>query len=90
MMNERTYRRATAKDIPGHEICRAGYVDCHDPGGSHYHCAKCGRVTGMMGCYTSVVYIGGKSHYLKDTNNKPMWVFRCQPEYQEAVDKLNA
>jgi len=29
--------------------CRECCIDAAESGESHYHCAKCGRVTGMLG-----------------------------------------
>jgi len=45
-----TYEKAT-KIEPGVMICNAGYAHCPAGDSNHYHCSKCGGVTGMMAHY---------------------------------------
>lgn len=49
------------------QMKRLGREPCcpEDWGGSHYHCARCSRVSGMYGCYRSVHWNDptyGKTH----------------------------
>jgi hypothetical protein len=38
---------------PDYNRCSAGYAGCReDDGGSHYHCGRCHRPSGMQGCAT--------------------------------------
>lgn len=51
-------------------------------GGSHYHCAKCNKRTGMMGHYTS--YAG---HHKGKIVHLPEAMFSCDPGYEGECER---
>lgn len=84
--------RPDLRDRLGREPCCS-----QDYGGSHYHCARCGAVTGMYGHYTTGVMFDGKWLKLgKETIDLPdgktaeidRGLFSCTDEYDEALAAL--
>ena len=48
-----TYKKA--KEIrPGHSVCNAGYEDCPGADSYHWHCEKCGGISGQQGHYSKL------------------------------------